>query len=304
MERMANLTFQSRGVRILALASIFAITACGGGGGGGEGGTGEAGKLGTGGAGGRGAAPAARSAPGGPELAAAWEPAAPPERAPPAELAAFRGRGGVAGVTGSGGAGGIAGASGAAGMDAAAGAGAMDAGERQPSGRRQRRPLQRGRGLSQRFLRRRRLLRDGLRGHLQRLRERQDRRGRRPLPSHHRGSDPDNECTADTQTSCGLDGVCDGAGACRKWINGTACSSETCSGSTDTPARTCDGTGTCRAATNVSCGNYICGTTSCKTTCLSNADCSTSSFCSSAGHCIAPQTNGAIVHRGEPVRER
>ena len=53
MERMANLTVQARGVRILALASIFGLVACGGGTTDtGEGGAGVAGKLGTGGSGG------------------------------------------------------------------------------------------------------------------------------------------------------------------------------------------------------------------------------------------------------------
>jgi len=58
MGRMAKLTFQERGVRVLALASIFVMMACGGGGGGGtgEGGSGLAGKLGTGGSGGKGGA--------------------------------------------------------------------------------------------------------------------------------------------------------------------------------------------------------------------------------------------------------
>src|SRR5581483_1274449 len=96
----------------------------------------------------------------------------------------------------------------------------------------------------------------------------------------------------------GLDGMCDGAGACRKWVAGTACSTESCTGSTDTPPRMCDGAGTCGAATTASCGNYICGATSCLTTCLANTDCTTGHFCSSTGHCVSPQANGAACTAG------
>jgi len=94
------------------------------------------------------------------------------------------------------------------------------------------------------------------------------------------GTDPDNECTQATPSTCGNDGMCDGNGACRKWATGITCVAESCSGSTYTPARVCDGAGACQTVTNASCGAYNCGATSCKTTCASNADCSTGSFCS------------------------
>ena len=300
MEGMANLTFSARGVRALALASIFALMACGGGGGGtGEGGAGVAGKLGTGGAGGKGGGAGGSISTGGTGTGGTVGTGGEAGAGATGGMAGSSGTGGGAGVAGgSGGAGGIAGAGGAAGMDAAAGSGATDAGsDSRPDG---------GDGglcsastdcLSGFCV-------DGVccetacAGTCNACASAKTGAANglcRPVTA---GSDPDNECAADTQTSCGLDGVCDGAGACRKWINGTACSSETCSGSTDTPARTCDGTGTCRAATNVSCGNYVCGATSCKTSCLSNADCSTSTFCSSAGHCVSPQTNGASCTAG------
>ncbi len=291
MEGMANLNFRARGVRFLALASIFTMMACGGGGSGtGEGGSsGEAGKLAAGGKGGAGGSVSTGGGGNGGSVGTGGAAGSSATGGASGSL----GTGGTAGLTGSGGAGG------AAGMDAAAGSGATDAGSdsRQDGGN--------GgvctaaadclsgfcvdgvccetacAGTCNACASAKTGAADGL---------------CRPVTA---GSDPDNECTADTQTSCGLDGMCDGAGACRKWIVGTTCgTSESCSGSTDTSAQTCDGAGTCRAATTASCGNYVCGTTSCKTSCLSNADCSTSTFCSSTGHCIAPQTNGGSCSAG------
>ena len=299
MERMTNLTLQARGVQALALASIFAMMACGGGGGGGtgEGGAGVAGKLGTGGKGGSGGViSTGGSGAGG------------------TGTGGTVGTGGEAGSGATGGAAGVSGTGGAAGLTGGNGGGAGRARVRAARARgcRRRQPLARQTPASTASP-------DGGNGGLCNATTdclsgfcvdgvccetacaglfnacASAKTGAadglcRPITA---GSDPDNECAADAQTSCGFDGMCDGAGACRKWINGTACSSETCSGSTDTPARTCDGAGTCRAASNASCGNYVCGSTSCKTSCLSNADCTSGTFCSSAGHCVAPQTNGA-----------
>ena len=42
--------------------------------------------------------------------------------------------------------------------------------------------------------------------------------------------------------------------------DGTTCVASSCAGSTLTPARTCNGTGTCQTVTNTSCGAYMCGT--------------------------------------------
>jgi hypothetical protein len=105
------------------------------------------------------------------------------------------------------------------------------------------------------------------------------------------GTDPDNECSQDTQSSCGHDGMCDGAGACRHW-SGTTCVSESCTGSTYTPARTCNGSGTCQTVTATTCGAYACGATACKTTCASNADCSAGNFCMGTA-CVSVKANGA-----------
>jgi Carbohydrate binding domain len=106
------------------------------------------------------------------------------------------------------------------------------------------------------------------------------------------GTDPDNECAQDTASSCGLDGMCNGAGACRKWAAGTICVGQSCLGSTYTPARTCDGAGTCGTVTTASCGAYACGVSSCKTSCAFNTDCIANSYCANAV-CLPLKNQGA-----------
>ena len=53
-------------------------------------------------------------------------------------------------------------------------------------------------------------------------------------------------------TSCGHDGTCDGAGACRLYLVGTVCANETCTGSTDSPPRHVRRLGRLLAATTAS----------------------------------------------------
>src|SRR5258706_7977275 len=42
------------------------------------------------------------------------------------------------------------------------------------------------------------------------------------------GQDPANECPVDVPASCGRDGACNGAGACRLYAAGTTCGATTC----------------------------------------------------------------------------
>jgi len=308
MERMANLTVQARGVRILALASIFGLVACGGGGTDtGEGGAGAAGKPGTGGAGGKGGSGGMVST-GGNGTGGVVGSGGGAGSGATTGTGGVTGTGGAAGLTGSGGSGGSggssgasgsAGTSGAAGMDAAVDSGPTDAGsDSRPDGGNGG-PCSAATDCTSNFCVDGVCCESACTGLCNACASAKTGAADglcRPVTA---GSDPDNECTATAATSCGLDGMCDGAGACRKWIIGTTCgTSESCSGSTDTSAQTCDGTGTCRTATTASCGNYVCGPTSCKTTCLSNADCTTGNFCSPAGHCVPPQANGAACTAG------
>jgi hypothetical protein len=108
------------------------------------------------------------------------------------------------------------------------------------------------------------------------------------------GTDPDNECPQDAASSCGLDGQCNGAGACRYWGTSTVCVGESCLGMTYTPARTCNGGGACQTVTPRSCDAYVCGTSACKTSCTSITDCASGFFCSTAGNCVTLKANGAV----------
>jgi len=284
---MAKLMEAPRGVRIMALASILTLMACGGGtGGSGEGGSGgAAGKRGSGGStpAGTGGGTGGLTGSGG------------------AMTGGANGSGGAAGAMGTGGAaglggGGTAGGGGAAGAGGAAGtAGSSmtDAGsDATPDG---------GNGapcatatdcpsgfcvdgvccesactdLCMACAKGRTGAADGL---------------CQPIKA---GTDPDNECDLDNPSTCGRDGTCNGAGACRKHVAGTVCESEACSGATDTPARTCDGAGVCQTTSQTTCGSYVCGSSSCKTSCASNADCATGNVCAPNGHCGPPQATGA-----------
>src|SRR6185369_2129983 len=92
-------------------------------------------------------------------------------------------------------------------------------------------------------------------------------------------------------STCGRDGMCDGAGACERWTAGTVCVAGSCAGGVSTPARTCNGAGTCQTVTTSACNPYVCGATACKTSCGSNADCDATHFCSGGG-CVSTNANG------------
>jgi hypothetical protein len=104
------------------------------------------------------------------------------------------------------------------------------------------------------------------------------------------------DCATSNSTTCGLDGKCDGAGACRRYAAGTNCGAESCTDgaatSMYTSGRTCDGHGTCLAATTSTCGAaYRCNGTKCRTTCGGAADCIASAYCSNST-CVAKKPDG------------
>src|SRR6266540_1700891 len=105
------------------------------------------------------------------------------------------------------------------------------------------------------------------------------------------GQDPLNQCGDQGAASCGTDGFCNGAGACRQYAAGTQCAAASCSGTTLTPARTCNGTGTCQTVTTSSCAPYACGASACKTTCATPSDCASPSVCN--GTTCGKAQNGA-----------
>jgi hypothetical protein len=97
--------------------------------------------------------------------------------------------------------------------------------------------------------------------------------------------DPSGTCAAKGASTCGTNGMCD-AGACQKYPAGTPCAGAMCpaSGTTFTPASTCDGAGTCVTPASMSCAPYKCGASVCKATCASDGDCVAPSVCNN-GSC-------------------
>jgi hypothetical protein len=108
------------------------------------------------------------------------------------------------------------------------------------------------------------------------------------------GEDVKNECTQTAAGTCGDEGTCDGNGGCKKWSAGTACQTQTCSGGMFTPARQCNGSGTCSAVTTQPCsGNLGCSGNVCRNTCTVDGECvSTQYYCAGNGTCALKKAAG------------
>jgi len=93
--------------------------------------------------------------------------------------------------------------------------------------------------------------------------------------------DPHGRCLMADPSTCGLDGTCDGASACRRYVAGTLCALPTCTGAALIFARTCDGAGTCQPAAAQSCAPYTCDPTrgACNTSCAAPSDCAAGLEC-------------------------
>jgi hypothetical protein len=92
---------------------------------------------------------------------------------------------------------------------------------------------------------------------------------------------PNPTCDSEPASTCGLDGTCDGAGACRLHVAGKTCAPASCANATLKPTGTCDGKGKCQMPTaTVTCGGYTCAsTTACRTTCNVDAECASPAIC-------------------------
>ena len=104
-------------------------------------------------------------------------------------------------------------------------------------------------------------------------------------------TDPDDECPRDDEYpgSCGADGMCDGAGRCRRFaLSDVVCWQPTCADGVATLAGTCNGGGICSWPEMEVCHPYVCGADACKTTCSTDADCVEPYRCDTEGHCGKP----------------
>jgi hypothetical protein len=100
-----------------------------------------------------------------------------------------------------------------------------------------------------------------------------------PVTAGAKPSDP-KACPATDASTCGFDGTCDGAGQCRNYVPGTACTPASCMSATLHPGGTCDGKTHCQVPAATTCGGFLCATaTTCRTTCASDADCASPSVC-------------------------
>ena len=110
------------------------------------------------------------------------------------------------------------------------------------------------------------------------------------------GAKPSNplQCPADRASTCGPDGTCDGAGACRKYVEGTECKPGSCSGDSVTGALTCDGKGSCSRSEVENCYPYTCDPTTnlCATECTTNLQCASGQSC--LANSCGKKLNGSI----------
>lgn len=106
------------------------------------------------------------------------------------------------------------------------------------------------------------------------------------------------DCPTSAPSTCGLDGKCDGSGACRQYLAGTVCAQEVCTDGTSTTStalsgRACDGSGTCVAPVTSDCGTYRCSGTRCGISCAGDLDCVANALCTQT-QCIAKKTDGSV----------
>jgi hypothetical protein len=92
-------------------------------------------------------------------------------------------------------------------------------------------------------------------------------------------ADSRNVCKDQGAASCGNDGRCDGAGACRKYRVGTVCAGEKCASNVYTPPATCNSTGQCVAPATLACAPFACNGAKCFDACTTNTNCSPGNVC-------------------------
>ncbi|HMC93136.1 MAG TPA: hypothetical protein VKO16_00045, partial [Polyangia bacterium] len=103
------------------------------------------------------------------------------------------------------------------------------------------------------------------------------------------GANPRNpsDCVAQLPATCGLDGACDGSGACRHFL-GTACGVPgVCDGNAVVGANACDGTGQCKPGVTMLCMPYTCDASmgKCVDKCTTNSQCAGNACDFATGSC-------------------
>ena len=120
-----------------------------------------------------------------------------------------------------------------------------------------------------------------------------------PLPAG--AAAPAGQCLKEYESTCGMDGTCDGSGGCRLYLAGVQCESATCSNdssNTASSARICNGTHNCNSPTTASCGLFACDAGVCKQSCTGNGDCVSDAECVSGACQQIKAANGASCTAG------
>jgi len=101
-------------------------------------------------------------------------------------------------------------------------------------------------------------------------------------------------CPKGDVTTCGLDGTCNGAGACRKYAAGTVCKPGVCDGAAVDSVNVCDGIGRCKPGPETVCAPFGCdgSVNKCAASCKIDGDCAPFIKCV-AGSC-GPKPRGAV----------
>jgi hypothetical protein len=89
------------------------------------------------------------------------------------------------------------------------------------------------------------------------------------------GLDPLGLCVTSAPATCGLDGRCDGSGACRSYDYRTSCAAAQCKDGSYSPASNCNGGGSCVPLAMISCAPFKCDATGtrCASACVDDTDC-------------------------------
>jgi hypothetical protein len=107
-------------------------------------------------------------------------------------------------------------------------------------------------------------------------------------------------CIPQDVSTCGRDGLCDGAGTCELWPASTVCAAGGCTNGKVTGPSRCNGSGTCVAAATVDCDPYICNPAGgvCYDSCTDNTQCLTPNPCNTAvtpGSCGPKSLGGTCL---------
>ena len=109
-------------------------------------------------------------------------------------------------------------------------------------------------------------------------------------------TDPANDCEKSATDACGLDGQCNGSGACRLAPSGSSCGASSCQGNS-VLGQSCNGQGDCvNNQGGIDCAPYVCrdvmGAFQCTNPCAEDNDCQDGYFCSDDAKCSKKLANG------------